>query len=281
MKLNLHPLIWMFSVGNMLYAEPTAGQTVEAVVNDDVFVLPELPTVEVLNATPVEELQQAATAMKKVLILHRLQMIADDYTITRGNYMASALLAARLKAPQAYAALFAARAHEYVSNEQYSQLATAEEMLYSLYGVDSVAVKFFTDASIASPDELADELAVLPLEHMFNTPSNMPLTDQRVVAAVKVLSSAYDMAQQLYAGVTDAQSAQRACVQLRPLLSSVAEALVVVQQADSIQKQRLNELISTQLMPAYEAFAKEEKRLKESDFYGVARLKLVNYCFSM
>lgn len=281
MRLNLHPLIWMFSVGCMLYAESTAGQTVETVVNDDAFSLPELPTVEALNAMPVEELQQAATAMKKVLILHRLQMIADDYTITRGNYMASALLAARLKAPQAYVALFAARAHEYVSNEQYSQLATAEEMLYSLYGVDSVAVKFFTDASVASPDELADELSVLPLENMFNSPSNMPLTDQQVVAAVKVLSSAYAMAHQLYAGVTDAVSAQRACVQLRPLLASVAESLVVVQQADSIQKQRLNELISTQLMPAYEAFAKEEQRLKENDFYGVARLKLVNYCFSM
>jgi hypothetical protein len=267
----------------MLYAGPTAEQTAEAVVNDEAhaFVLPELATVEALNAMPMDELKQAATAMKKVLILHRLQMIADDYTITRGNYMASALLAARLKAPQAYAEIFAVRAHEHVSNEQYSQLATAEEMLYSLYGVDSVAVKFFTDAAVATPDELADELAVLPLECMFNTPTNMPLTDQQVESAAKILCSAYTMAQQLYAGVTDASSAQLACVQLRPLLPAVVESLFTVQQADSLQKQRLNELISTQLMPAYEAFSAEEKRLKDVGFYGVARLKLINYCFSM
>lgn len=249
------------------------------------FSLPHLPTEAEIDALPLEDVERRATAMKTVMVLHYLQTETDKYHATRGNYMACSMLAGRLDAPPVFAQLFAALSAEYVSSAEYSKLVRAIEHVCAMYGVDVMAIKFFVDnhdgTRAATPMEISDYLLLLPLEKMFNLPSRMSVSSRQSSEALAVLCSSYDYALQQYKSVTDAESAQKAGVQLSPLLAPVAEALLVARHANSEQLNLLNPQQVEQFRRIFSEFNEAQKRLKEQDFYGNSRLKVIDRCFAL
>ena len=268
MRAPLAFLSFMLCAGASLCAEP--------------FVLPSLPTEEEVSALPEEEFARRASAMKTVLVLHYLQTEDDEFTITRGNYMACSALAERLGAPTLFSQLFAALSAEYVSSAEYSEWSNAIETLCALYGVDVMAIKFFVDnndgARGVAPIEISDELLSLPLDQMFNLASNRMVTSQQCEEALLVLCASYEWALQQYQMVADAPTARKTALQLQSLLARVAEAQWVISQAKSQSPHILNSQLTEKFNRIYAAFNAEMKRLKEQNCYGVSTLKVINRC---
>lgn len=242
--------------------------------------LPLPPTAEEVQALAPEVFEAQATAMKRVLILQALQTQADGYLTTPGNRMASAALAAKLKAPEAFYRLMqAAIATDELSPRANRALDLGLQKLCELYRVDIMAICFYAESELASAERLADMLEILPLESLFNLVDVEGITPEFAQAAIPELRKVYDELTALYASIESMEQADAAVPTLRSLLmryNAVAPSLLL---APEHVKQQCAPRYSMFIPAALPPLRAQRERLRNAGFYDCTELRVLDSFF--
>ena len=241
--------------------------------------LPLPPTADEVNALPAEERVRQACAIKRVHLLQQLQLIADRYTMTDGNRMATVCMAVKLNAPEAYIQMLQAEAGSVLSTRQYRVLRDSYERLYELYGVDVVGIRFFAESELASLEELSDMSATLPLESLFNLVKVDALTTEQLAQDLQEVSQVFTLVTTLYAGVSDAEQAAAVIPQVQELVQRFAKVYPGLALAPDSIREQLAPAYTLKIKPLLPALISQRQRLREENFYGVSRLKVLDYFF--
>lgn len=241
--------------------------------------LPLPPTADEVNALPAEERVRQACAIKRVHLLQQLQLIADRYTMTDGNRMASVSMAVKLNAPAVYIQMLQAEAGNVLSTRQYRVLRDSYERLYELYGVDVVGIRFFAESELASLEELADMSATLPLESLFNLVKVDSLTAEQLALDLQEVSQVFTGLTTLYSGISDAEQAAAVIPQVQELVQRFAKVYPGLALAPDSIRNQLAPAYTLKIKPLLPALISQRQRLREENFYGVSRLKVLDYFF--
>ena len=241
--------------------------------------LPLPPTADEVNALPAEERVRQACAIKRVHLLQQLQLIADRYTMTDGNRMASVSMAVKLNAPAVYIQMLQAEAVNVLSTRQYRVLRDSYERLYELYGVDVVGIRFFAESELASLEELADMSATLPLESLFNLVKVESLTAEQLALDLQEVSQVFTGLTTLYSGISDAEQAAAVIPQVQELVQRFAKVYPGLALAPDSIRNQLAPAYTLKIKPLLPALISQRQRLREENFYGVSRLKVLDYFF--
>lgn len=241
--------------------------------------LPLPPTADEVNALPAEERVRQACAIKRVHLLQQLQLIADRYTMTDGNRMASVSMAIKLNAPAVYIQMLQAEAGNVLSTRQYRVLRDSYERLYELYGVDVVGIRFFAESELASLEELADMSATLPLASLFNLVKVESLTAEQLALDLQEVSQVFTGLTTLYSGISDAEQAAAVIPQVQELVQRFAKVYPGLALAPDSIRNQLAPAYTLKIKPLLPALISQRQRLREENFYGVSRLKVLDYFF--
>ena len=241
--------------------------------------LPLPPTVDEVNALPAEERVRQACAIKRVHLLQQLQLIADRYTMTDGNRLATVSMAVKLNAPAVYIQMLQAEAVNVLSTRQYRILRDSYERLYELYGVDVVGIRFFAESELASLEELADMSATLPLESLFNLVKVDSLTSEQLALDLQEVSQVFTGLTTLYSGISDAEQAAAVIPQVQELVQRFAKVYPGLALAPDSIRNQLAPAYTLKIKPLLSALISQRQRLREENFYGVSRLKVLDYFF--
>lgn len=241
--------------------------------------LPLPPTADEVNALPAEERVRQACAIKRVHLLQQLQLIADRYTMTDGNRMAAVSMAVKLNAPAVYIQMLQAEAGSVLSTRQYRVLRDSYERLYELYGVDVVGIRFFAESELASLEELADMSATLPLESLFNLVKVDSLTAEQLALDLQEVSQVFTGLTTLYSGISDAEQAAAVIPQVQELVQRFAKVYPGLALAPDSIRNQLAPAYTLKIKPLLPALISQRQRLREENFYGVSRLKVLDYFF--
>lgn len=241
--------------------------------------LPLPPTADEVNALPAEERVRQACAIKRVHLLQQLQLIADRYTMTDGNRLATVSMAVKLNAPAVYIQMLQAEAGNVLSTRQYRVLRDSYERLYELYGVDVVGIRFFAESELASLEELADMSATLPLESLFNLVKVDSLTLEQLALDLQEVSQVFTWLTTLYSGISDAEQAAAVIPQVQELVQRFAKVYPGLALAPDSIRNQLAPAYTLKIKPLLPALISQRQRLREENFYGVSRLKVLDYFF--
>ncbi len=241
--------------------------------------MPLPPTAEEVNALPAEERVRQASAIKRVHLLQQLQFIQDAYTMTDGNRMATVYMAIKLKAPEAYIQMLQAESGCVLSTRQYRVLRDAYERLYELYGVDTLGIRFFAESDLASMEELADLSATLPLESLFNLVKVDALTAEQLAQDLQDVSQVFSELTGLYAGVANAEQATAIIPRVQELAARFAKVYPGLALAPDPIRHRLAPAYALKIKPLLPALISQRQRMREENFYGIPRLKVLDYFF--
>lgn len=239
--------------------------------------LPLTPTEADVQALPVRVRQQQAAAMKRVLLLRELQCKADAYYTTPGNYMAAAALAAKLEAPPAFVALLqAGTGVENMSVAQQDALLQGIERLCVLYAVDSMGIRLYAESELATPEELADFTATLPLGGVFNLVDVQGRTTEQFAADLAEVAALYREMLQLYASITTPEQAQAAIPQMEALVARFGVVYTGLMLAPQQVQQKLGPQYAEKILPQLPLLKEQRARVREAAFYGNAYWRVLD-----
>lgn len=241
--------------------------------------LPLPPTADEMNALSADVRLQQASAIKRVHLLQQLQFIADGYTMTDGNRMATVYLAMKLDAPQAYIQMLQAEANQVLSTVQYRVLRRAYDRLFEVYGVDALGIRFFAESELASLEELSDMSGEIPLESLFNLVKVDSITTAQAAEDLQEVAQVYMELSRIYAEVTDAEQASAVVPQVLELVKRFGKVYPGLAMAPDSIRSQLSAAYSLKIQPVLPALITQRQRLREENFYGNSRLKVLDYFF--
>ena len=241
--------------------------------------LPLPPTADEVNALSADVRLQQASAIKRVHLLQQLQFIADGHTMTDGNRMATVYLAMKLDAPQAYIQMLQAEANQVLSTVQYRVLRRAYDRLFEVYGVDALGIRFFAESELASLEELSDMSGEIPLESLFNLVKVESITTAQAAEDLQEVAQVYMELSRIYAEVTDAEQASAVVPQVLELVKRFGKVYPGLAMAPDSIRSQLSAAYSLKIQPVLPALITQRQRLREENFYGNSRLKVLDYFF--
>ncbi|MBR5876535.1 MAG: hypothetical protein IKZ10_06815 [Akkermansia sp.] len=241
--------------------------------------LPLPPTADEVNALSADVRLQQASAIKRVHLLQQLQFIADGHTMTDGNRMATVYLAMKLDAPQAYIQMLQAEANQVLSTVQYRVLRRAYDRLFEVYGVDALGIRFFAESELASLEELSDMSGEIPLESLFNLVKVDSITTAQAAEDLQEVAQVYMELSRIYAEVTDAEQASAVVPQVLELVKRFGKVYPGLAMAPDSIRSQLSAAYSLKIQPVLPALITQRQRLREENFYGNSRLKVLDYFF--
>ena len=263
------------ATAQLLAPQETAPLRVEAAE----YGLPLPPTADEVNALSADVRLQQASAIKRVHLLQQLQFIADGHTMTDGNRMATVYLAMKLDAPQAYIQMLQAEANQVLSTVQYRVLRRAYDRLFEVYGVDALGVRFFAESELASLEELSDMSGEIPLESLFNLVKVDSITTAQAAEDLQEVAQVYMELSRIYAEVTDAEQASAVVPQVLELVKRFGKVYPGLAMAPDSIRSQLSAAYSLKIQPVLPALITQRQRLREENFYGNSRLKVLDYFF--
>lgn len=237
--------------------------------------IPLPPTREDVARLSAVEFLHRQTAIKQVLLTLNVRAFAEFKRISDANWLASARLADELGAPPRFAAYLRLLAADTLSSRRRYLVQTALEKLLSAYLVDELQMRYFVEFSALSDEVLESLLTWLPLPAVFNL---VPVVqDESVVAAdYRLLSSVYAQLLAAYQSVHDKASADAAAdAALQPLVLHESTAYTRLFAPQEL-KERLAPLYGHVLAAPALALQAERKRLRENDYFGSLRLRLLD-----
>ncbi len=237
--------------------------------------IPLPPTREDVARLSAVEFLHRQTAIKHVLLTLNVRAFAEFKRISDANWLASARLADELGAPPRFAAYLRLLAADTLSSRRRYLVQTALEKLLSAYLVDELQMRYFVEFSALSDEGLESLLTWLPLPAVFNL---VPVVqDESVVAAdYRLLSSVYAQLLAAYQSVHDKASADAAAdAALQPLVLHESTAYTRLFAPQEL-KERLAPLYGHVLAAPALALQAERKRLRENDYFGSLRLRLLD-----
>lgn len=229
---------------------------------------------DVARLTAVE-FAQRQSALKQVLLTRNVRAFAELKRISDANLQASARLADELGAPPQLSAYFRMLASDTLSNRRRYLVQTALDSLVASYLVDELQIRYFVEFSALSDTELESMLKWLPLQAVFNL---VPVEqDASIVAAdFRLLRMVYAQLLAAYQSAHDKESADAAAdAALQPLLLHESTAYTRFFAPQSL-KERVAPLYGHLLAPPMKALQTERKRLRENDYFGSLRLRLLD-----
>lgn len=241
--------------------------------------LPLPPTADEVDALSADVRLQQASAIKRVHLLQQLQFIADGHTMTDGNRMATVYLAMKLDAPQAYIQMLQAEANQVLSTVQYRVLRRAYDRLFEVYGVDALGIRFFAESELASLEELSDMSGEIPLESLFNLVKVDSITTAQAADDLQEVAQVYMELSRIYAEVTDAEQASAVVPQVLELVKRFGKVYPGLAMAPDSIRSQLSAAYSLKIQPVLPALITQRQRLREENFYGNSRLKVLDYFF--
>ena len=241
--------------------------------------LPLPPTADEVDALSADVRLQQASAIKRVHLLQQLQFIADGHTMTDGNRMATVYLAMKLDAPQAYIQMLQAEANQVLSTVQYRVLRRAYDRLFEVYGVDALGIRFFAESELASLEELSDMSGEIPLESLFNLVKVDSITTAQAAEDLQEVAQVYMELSRIYAEVTDAEQASAVEPQVLELVKRFGKVYPGLAMAPDSIRSQLSAAYSLKIQPVLPALIAQRQRLREENFYGNSRLKVLDYFF--
>lgn len=241
--------------------------------------LPLPPTADEVNALSADVRLQQASAIKRVHLLQQLQFIADGHTMTDGNRMATVYLAMKLDAPQAYIQMLQAEANQVLSTVQYRVLRRAYDRLFEVYGVDALGIRFFAESELASLEELSDMSGEIPLESLFNLVKVDSITTAQAAEDLQEVAQVYMELSRIYAEVTDAEQASAVVPQVLELVKRFGKVYPGLAMAPDSIRSQLSAAYSLKIQPVLPPLITQRQRLREENFYGNSRLKVLDYFF--
>ena len=241
--------------------------------------LPLPPTADEVDALSADVRLQQASAIKRVHLLQQLQFIADGHTMTDGNRMATVYLAMKLDAPQAYIQMLQAEANQVLSTVQYRVLRRAYDRLFEVYGVDALGIRFFAESELASLEELSDMSGEIPLESLFNLVKVESITTAQAAEDLQEVAQVYMELSRIYAEVTDAEQASAVEPQVLELVKRFGKVYPGLAMAPDSIRSQLSAAYSLKIQPVLPALIAQRQRLREENFYGNSRLKVLDYFF--
>ncbi len=228
-----------------------------------------------LSATVFESRQ---TALKRVLLARNVRAFDEQKRMTDANLLASASLAEKLGAPPQLALYLRLLASDTLSSRQRYLVQSAMDSLVASYLVDELRIRYFVEFSALSETDLEILLKWLPLQAVFNL---VPVVQDEsiVVADYRLLSSVYEHLLLAYQSANDKESADAAAdaaMQALILHESTAYTRIFAPQE---LKERLAPLYGRDLTAPALALQSERKRLRENDYFGSLRLRLLDLLF--
>ena len=263
------------ATAQLLAPQETAPLRVEAAE----YGLPFPPTADEVNALSADVRLQQASAIKRVHLLQQLQFIADGHTMTDGNRMATVYLAMKLDAPQAYIQMLQAEANQVLSTVQYRVLRRAYDRLFEVYGVDALGIRFFAESELAPLEELSDMSGEIPLESLFNLVKVDSITTAQAAENLQEVAQVYMELSRIYAEVTDAEQASAVVPQVLELVKRFGKVYPGLAMAPDSIRSQLSAAYSLKIQPVLPALIAQRQRLREENFYGNSRLKVLDYFF--
>ncbi|MBE6418049.1 MAG: hypothetical protein E7033_06240 [Akkermansiaceae bacterium] len=239
--------------------------------------LPLTPSAAEVQALAPELRQQQASAIKRVLLLRELQCKADGYYTTPGNYMACAALAAKLGAPPAFVALLQVGAEvEDLSVARQDAMLQGLEHLSDLYAVDPMGIRLYAESNLATPEELADFTARLPLAALFNVVDVSTRSAEQFSADLDAVAVLYQEMLQLYTTITSPEQAQAAIPQMESLVARFGTVYPGLMLAPQHVQQNLSARYEEKILPLLPPLKEQRARVRDAAFYGNAYWRVLD-----
>ena len=233
------------------------------------------PTRADVAKLPAVEFVHRQTALKQVLLTRNVRSYAEHKRVSDANLLASARLADELGAPPQLAVYLRLLAADTLSSRQRYWVREALDCLIEAYLVDALRMRYFVEFSALSEAQLEDLLSWLPLQATFNL---VPVTQDEatVVADYQLLRGVYAQLLAAYQSAQDKESADAAAeTALQPFI--LHETTTYTRPfAPQELKDRLAPLYGRLLTAPALALQQERKRLRENDYFGSLRLRLLD-----
>lgn len=270
-------MVWLMLPGvataQLLVPEEKDSVRAEAIE----YGLPLPPTEAEIEALSPELFLAQSSAIKRVVLLQQLQFVADGYRMTDGNRLATAFLAIKLKAPEAFNRILAIMAANELSTRQHRALNRVYDRYLEAYKVDMLAIRLFVESDLAAPELISDMSATIPYESIFNLVDPNKLTVSRCSEDLQEMTVLYSEITHLYSGITNAEQAAAAETRLYELVRRFAKVYPNLALAPQDLRDRLSAAYAFKLQPLIPALREQRRRLHDENFYGNARLKVLDY----
>lgn len=239
---------------------------------------PALPTREEVQQLPEAERLAAREAIKSVMLQRALRQKADGARLTPENAAACHALAEQLQAPAPFVRMLQIEATGKLNGRAMHEHRLAFENLVAAYGVDSLAIRYYTEGLPYPLEDLRREAAALPLQHVFNRVPKMDYTREQWEQQLSTLAGVYKRMAELYTGVSSraqADAAADALVELLAPLDSTSplRLALMAQNGPGYLQGEFARLVQ----PAMDRLAALRTPLLEADYYGSRKLAVVDY----
>ncbi len=255
------------------WEEAILGHEPYAEIMAEPFPLP--PSLQEVQTLPPAEFVCRQTAIKQVLLGLHVRALSERKRVSDTNLLTSARLAEKLNAPEQVSAYFRLLASDTLGNRQRYLVQSALDTLLRNYLVDELALRYFVELSAVSEKELEAVLSWLPVESCFNMAAIVN-DAERVSADYAELQGIYTRLHALYAAVCDRASADAsadAALEFVILHNTTAYTRLY---APLELKNRVAPQIIARLVAPSLALQNERHRLRENDYYGSLRLRLID-----
>lgn len=238
--------------------------------------LPLLTTAEEVAELPEELRRSQAVATKRVLLEQMIQARADRHRITAENYARSAQRALELGTPLVFALYQQLLAEDELSARECYVVRTALNTLCENYGISQLALRFYAEGAELSAEEAMEIAGWIPLDGLFNIIRAEDLTLPELEKQLLELASVNTELVRVFSGIQSAEQAEAALPELLPLLVRFEATAGLRKFATPQQFQVLNFRHGALIKSIGSALPAERIRLREADYYGNARLKVLN-----
>ncbi len=238
--------------------------------------LPLLTTAEEVAELPEELRRSRAVAIKRVLMEQMIQARADRHCITAENYAHSAQRALELGAPTVFALYQKLLAEDELSARESYIVRSALNTLYENYGINYLALRFFVEGAELSTEDALEIAGWIPLEGLFNIIREEDLTLPLLEKQLHELAAVNEELVRVFSGIQSAEQAEGALPELLPLLVRFEATSGLRKCATPQQFQVLNFRHGALMRSIGSSLPAERIRLREADYYGNVRLKVLN-----
>lgn len=215
------------------------------------------------------------TALKRVLLARDVRALTEHKRITDANLQASARLADQCAAPRELAMYLRMLASDALGSRQRYMVQSALDALVRAYLVDELQIRYIVEL-FAMPETDWNHLSEwLPLAACFNMVA-IDNDESRMAADYELLHDVYARMQALYASVHDNAGADAAAAALAELFVLHESTAYTRLYAPQELRDRFASTLGRALVAPAMALQQERLRLREHDYFGSARLRLLD-----
>lgn len=229
---------------------------------------------------PAAQAQQTAgytaeenLSIRRVFFFRSILMLRDNHTLKRDTCSTCALLSGKLNAPARLTEIFTELADDRTTRTQQFNLKTELQDIARQCGFNDTAMHMSIQASGLTPQELMKLVVWLPLEEMYNCPTNEQPTQVQLSGQFMDLLGVYSEMTQVLAGVKDTDSANTAAVQLLPLFRKFGETNYLRWNADLAPVKQVSGKYAIQAESVKKEYSTQHARMEAANYFGSLKLR--------